>query len=592
MNGSSVILYVLLWSIQPSAGEQDVQSKTESDCQANLNGTHAARGSQYLQRGRVRAGVALEAEGEEEEKAKLCACAPASPSPTSGMQTMGMMGWTSSYKDMSIENGIGSCSDNNDFRFSGWYKNGGAGPQQTCEEGCTAADDCVGYEYESSGGGRCMLRYDEKAATTMKQTGPQGYSQELVQPAKGEVTGTDEWANATCYVKIPTGDNVGDCDCATATTTTSTALPMTKNTISEPKQYYIEDGCMKTQQYYTRDPERYNEKWRAKLTDASEEVAHVRCCDDTVINGGMSSMPDTSMLAINASADKEVQSARPKRSASAKPGNIWTPCVSLWPADGDKALKADEQSPDSQGVTGKQCPKMVSWYKAKELCGRIGLRLCTVAEIQTNFCCGSGCQRDQSVVWTSDSTTTTTTPQFRTVIKGVSDICKNSNSYSETLAGAPSPVELKNVDMQTFPGAVVCCYEYHRNGYRMPDTGCINRFHNSQLPKLPASSPIKKGANDGKLVATVFEQCTWETNYGAAENQCKRNGMTLCTKSQLSGDFCCNAMATGCTGTKAGFKNGKGRVNGKEYAHTFADRWTWVAADPNKIYQPSGSAAT
>eukprot|EP00121_Abeoforma_whisleri_P008809 Awhi_evm1s8091 len=68
-------------------------------------------------------------------------------------------------------------------------------------------------------------------------------------------------------------------------------------------------------------------------------------------------------------------------------------------------------SVDGSSCTSKianQCYNGKSYFEAYQLCEGIGLRLCSINELETNMCCSTGCNHDNRRVWTSDSQSTYT----------------------------------------------------------------------------------------------------------------------------------------------------------------------------------------
>ena len=53
-------------------------------------------------------------------------------------------------------------------------------------------------------------------------------------------------------------------------------------------------------------------------------------------------------------------------------------------------------------VTPKPCLK-TTLVKAQERCARMGKRLCTEDELARNTCCGTGCNFDNTQIWSADS---------------------------------------------------------------------------------------------------------------------------------------------------------------------------------------------
>eukprot|EP00986_Skeletonema_menzelii_P017958 scaffold23269_cov156-Skeletonema_menzelii.AAC.2 len=50
----------------------------------------------------------------------------------------------------------------------------------------------------------------------------------------------------------------------------------------------------------------------------------------------------------------------------------------------------------------KNCVKRNTFAAAKTYCENQGMRLCSVAELETGACCGKGCSYDRQISWTSD----------------------------------------------------------------------------------------------------------------------------------------------------------------------------------------------
>jgi len=77
------------------------------------------------------------------------------------------------------------------------------------------------------------------------------------------------------------------------------------------------------------------------------------------------------------------------------------------------------------------CESAVSWYEAQEACSEKGMRLCTLAEMDDDKCCVTGCMFDVDKVWTSSSVR-----HYRLAQKNeTGDSCNYKADVSTTSAG-------------------------------------------------------------------------------------------------------------------------------------------------------------
>jgi len=109
------------------------------------------------------------------------------------------------------------------------------------------------------------------------------------------------------------------------------------------------------------------------------------------------------------------------------------------------------------------CESAVTWYEANEACHEMGMRLCTLAEMDDDKCCVSGCMFDVDKVWTA-----TSSPIYRTTQKNeTGDSC---NYHADVSSGSSTPI------------GVVCCGQ---------DSKCVDPVQNTCTMLTPAQAQQK-----------------------------------------------------------------------------------------------------
>lgn len=109
------------------------------------------------------------------------------------------------------------------------------------------------------------------------------------------------------------------------------------------------------------------------------------------------------------------------------------------------------------------CESAVDWYEAHEACHEMGKRLCSLAEMDDDKCCVTGCMFDVDKVWTS-----TTTAVYRYHQKNeTGDSC---NYKSDVSSGSTTPV------------GVVCCG---------PDSKCVDPVSGTCTKLTPVAAQQK-----------------------------------------------------------------------------------------------------
>lgn len=80
--------------------------------------------------------------------------------------------------------------------------------------------------------------------------------------------------------------------------------------------------------------------------------------------------------------------------------------------DGKAAVRCCQHSTGNLQCASSviNCPMGKTYVEGKKICEDHGMRLCTKDELESNVCCGTGCNFDSWLIWTSTEFVSTTTP--------------------------------------------------------------------------------------------------------------------------------------------------------------------------------------
>lgn len=80
--------------------------------------------------------------------------------------------------------------------------------------------------------------------------------------------------------------------------------------------------------------------------------------------------------------------------------------------DGKAAVRCCQHSTGNLQCASSvvNCPMGKTYVEGKKICEDHGMRLCTKDELESNVCCGTGCNFDSWLIWTSTEFVNTTTP--------------------------------------------------------------------------------------------------------------------------------------------------------------------------------------
>ena len=72
------------------------------------------------------------------------------------------------------------------------------------------------------------------------------------------------------------------------------------------------------------------------------------------------------------------------------------------PGDEKHAVRCCSQSGDTCSTLNEPCYEASTYYEAKDICEKKGLRLCSQTEMIGGVCCQTGCSFDCKYVWVED----------------------------------------------------------------------------------------------------------------------------------------------------------------------------------------------
>ena len=152
-----------------------------------------------------------------------------------------------------------------------------------------------------------------------------------------------------------------------------------------------------------------------------------------------------------------------------------------------------------------------TFAEAKNVCEKKGMRLCSVAELETGKCCGKGFGYDWKISWTSDT-------------------CETDRTDGKpTPSPPPPPPPPSPSNPSTYRAADGCLY----SGEKQTNI-CLASEHTSNVPVNCCSGSMEK-----KNLQCSRENCETRSTFVAAKNYCEKKGMRLCSVAELESRACC-----------------------------------------------------
>ena len=201
------------------------------------------------------------------------------------------------------------------------------------------------------------------------------------------------------------------------------------------------------------------------------------------------------------------------------------------------------------------CKTRSTFADAKNVCEKQGMRLCSVAELESGACCDKGCGWNRKISWTSDSC-------------GASSLSSSSSNQpasrpKPTRRPTPSPSNQPTPLPTTLPTRSptpsptnqpsvsktekeVGDGSFAEQMYRVAD-GCVNKGSQKQNDICLASEHSSdvavhccRGSKEEKNLKCSRDKCVKRSTFAAAEQYCEKQGMRLCSVAELESGACCD----------------------------------------------------
>ena len=202
-----------------------------------------------------------------------------------------------------------------------------------------------------------------------------------------------------------------------------------------------------------------------------------------------------------------------------------------------------------------KCVTRSSFAAAKNYCENRGMRLCSVAELESGACCDKGCGWNWQISWTSDRCETSNLSSSSSNQPRPSLRKSSQPTTNPTPSPSNQPTPLPNTQPSFLSSSQpsmsknskeVGSGSFEEQMYRAAD-GCINKGSKVGVDICLASEHSSNvavhccaGSMDESNLKCSRDKCVTRSSFAAAKNYCENRGMRLCSVAELESGACCD----------------------------------------------------